>query len=236
MSNLALQLYEDIRPLESLESFIFRTAQQASSGEKRGLNLLEVSNKDGSLEFRYDVDRSAPTRVEEWGAVGGFTVAAALTVRALYTRKVQHIVSAVQATSLAFAFGGREIPRLSRRMRESGKSTEAVLGLQGSQFYLRTGGEEVWVDLAPVTGLTVRTFRFHWEGAGPEVFYAQLEMQDGRLLTVCQTDDSLVARRLVHQLVRPIPVELTFQNVDLYRNGDRVTWELGPRLVEPGLN
>ena len=62
------------------------------------------------------------------------------------------------------------------------------------------------------------------------------EMQDGRLLTIAETQESMTARRLVHQLVKPVPVELNFQNIDLYREGDKVSWELGPRLVEPALN
>lgn len=236
MSNKALHLYETARPLESLESFIFRTAQRVSQKQSSLLKLREVSNNEGSLEFSYDVDKQFSVQPEEWGAMGGFAVAAALTVRALLTRKTGHIVSAVQATSLALAFGGREIPRLSRRVRNTGKTVQAVVGLRGSQLYLKTGGEEVWVDLAPVTALTVRTFRFHWDGAPRNLHFAQLEMQDGRLLTVTETSDSVAARRLVHQLVKPVPVELTFQNIDLYREGDKVTWELGPRLVEPALN
>ena len=61
-------------------------------------------------------------------------------------------------------------------------------------------------------------------------------MQDGRLLTLSETKESKSARRLLHQLAKPIPVELTFQNVDLYREDEKVSWELGPRLVEPALN
>lgn len=236
MSNRALRLYEITRPLESLESFIFRTAQRVSRGESSPLQLREVSNQEGSLEFSYDVENKAALQPEEWGAVGGFAVAAALAVRALVTRKTGHILSAVQATSLALAFGGREIPRLSRRVKNTGKAEQAVLGLRGGQLYLKVGGEEVWVDLAPVTALTVRTFRFHWEGVPAQLNFAQLEMQDGRLLTVAESEDSLTARRLVHQLVKPVPVELTFQNIDLYREGEKVSWELGPRLVEPALN
>lgn len=236
MSNKALHLYETARPLESLESFIFRTAQRVSQGGGSLLRLREVNNNEGSLEFAYDVDQKAAVQPEEWGAAGGFALAAAFALRALVTRRTGHILSAVQATSLALAFGGREIPRLSRRVMNTGKTEQAVIGLRGAQLYLKTGGEEVWVDLAPVTALTVRTFRFNWESTLPNLHYAQLEMQDGRLLTVAESQDSMTARRLVHQLVRPVPVELTFQNIDLYREGDKVTWELGPRLVEPALN
>ena len=236
MSNKALKLYESARPLESLESFIFRVAQRVSRGGGSLLKLREVSNNEGSLEFAYDVEEKPSVQPEEWGALGGFAVAAALTVRALVTRKSGHILSAVQATSLALAFGGREIPRLSQRVMATGKTQTAVLGLRSGQLYLKTGGEEVWVDLAPVTSLTVRTFRFHWDSAGPNLHFAQLEMQDGRLLTVAETQESVAARRLVHQLVKPVPVELSFQNIDLYREGDKVSWELGPKLVEPGLN
>ena len=236
MSNKALQLYEKSRPLESLESFIFRTAQRVSRGEARVFQLREVSNNEGSLEFTYDLEHKSSVQPEEWGALGGFAVAAALTVRALLTRKAGHVLTAVQAASLALAFGGRELPRLSRRVKSTGKIERAVIGLRGSQLYLQVGGEEVWVDLAPVTALTVRTFRFHWAGAPQHLHFAQIEMQDGRLLTVAESQDSVAARRLVHQLVKPVPVELTFQNIDLYREGDKVTWELGPRLVEPALN
>lgn len=236
MSNQALALYESARPLESLESFIFRTAQRMSRGEKRLLKLREVSNNEGSLEFSYEVDKRSSLQPEEWGAVGGFAVAAAMVMRAALTRKAGHIVSAVQAASLAFAFGGRELPRLSRRVKNTGKVEHATLGLRGGQLYLRVNGEEVWVDLAPVTALTVRTFRFHWDCEPKNLHFAQIEMQDGRLLTVAETESSTTARRLVHQLVKPVPVELTFQNIDLYRDGDKVSWELGPRLVEPALN
>lgn len=236
MSNKALQLYEATRPLESLESFIFRTAQRISRGDGRALKLREVANNEGSLEFSYDVQEKSAVQPEEWGALGGFAVAAALTFRAILTRKSGHIVTAVQATSLALAFGGRELPRWSKRIQSTGKVEQAVIGLRGTQLYLKVGGEEVWVDLAPVTGLTVRTFRFHWSGAPKNLHYAQLEMQDGRLLTVAETEESVTARRLVHQLVKPVPVELSFQNIDLYREGEKVTWELGPRLVEPALN
>jgi hypothetical protein len=236
MSNKALQLYETVRPLESLESFIFRTAQRVSQGYQRQLQLREVSNNEGSLEFFYDIEQKGSVQPEEWGALSGFAVAAALAVRALVTRKTGHVISAVQATSLALAFGGREIPRLSRRLQNTGRTDRAVLGLRGGQLYLKVSGEEVWVDLAPVTTLTVRTFRFHWAEAPKELFFAQLEMQDGRLLTVAETTESVSARRLIHQLVKPVPVELTFQNVDLYKDGEKVTWELGPRLVEPALN
>ncbi len=236
MPNKALQLYESTRPLESLESFIFRTAQRVSRGEKRQMTLREVSNKDGGLEFSYEVDQKSAVQPEEWGAVGGFAVAAALAVRALVTRKSTHIINAVQAASLALAFGGRELPRLSRRVKETGKTEHALLGLRGGQLYFKVGGEEVWVDLAPVVSLTIRTFRFHWKEAPPSLYYAQIEMQDGRLLTVAESTESVTARRLIHQLVKPVPVELNFQNIDLYREGDKVTWELGPRLVEPALN
>lgn len=236
MSNRALKLYESARPLESLESFIFRVAQRVSRGGPPLLQLREVSNNEGSLEFSYDVEEKAAVQPEEWGALSGFAVAAALTVRALVTRQKSHILSAVQATSLALAFGGREIPRLSRRVMNTGKIEKAVLGIRSGQLYLKTGGEEVWVDLAPVTSLTVRTFRFHWDSGLSNLHFAQLEMQDGRLLTIAETQESMTARRLVHQLVKPVPVELNFQNIDLYREGDKVSWELGPRLVEPALN
>ncbi|MFA5506257.1 MAG: hypothetical protein WC423_12560, partial [Vulcanimicrobiota bacterium] len=152
-----MKLYESARPLESLESFIFRVAQRVSRGGPPVLQLREVSNQEGCLEFSYDVEEKAAVQPEEWGALGGFAVAAALTARALLTRQKGHILSAVQATSLALAFGGREIPRLSRRFLNTGKVETAVLGLKGGQLYLRAGGEEVWVDLAPVTSLTVRT-------------------------------------------------------------------------------
>jgi hypothetical protein len=236
MSNKALKLYESARPLESLESFIFRIAQRVSRGGGAQLLLREVSNNEGSLEFSYDVEEKAAIQPEEWGAMSGFAVAAALTVRALLTREKRHILGAVQATSLALAFGGREIPRLSRRLMSTGKTQTAILGIRSGQLYLKTGGEEVWVDLAPVTSLTVRTFRFHWDAGTSNLHFAQLEMQDGRLLTLAESEESMAARRLVHQLAKPMPVELTFQNIDLYREGDKVSWELGPRLVEPALN
>lgn len=236
MSNKALRLYEATRPLESLESFIFRTAQRVSRGETHQLQLREVSNNEGSLEFTYDVEQKAALQPEEWGAMGGFAMAAALTLRALVTRRANHVINAVQAATLALAFGGRELPRLSKRMKNTGKIERAVIGLRGGQLYLKVEGEEVWVDLAPVTALTVRTFRFHWDQAPTNLYYAQIEMQDGRLLTVAESEESIGARRLVHQLAKPVPVELSFQNIDLYREGDKVTWELGPRLVEPALN
>lgn len=236
MSNKALKLYESARPLESLESFIFRVAQRVSRQGKPLLHLREVSNNEGCLEFSYDVEEKAGIQPEEWGAISGFAVAAALTARALLTRQKGHILSAIQATSLALAFGGREIPRLSRRFLNTGRVQTAVMGIRSGQLYLKTGGEEVWVDLAPVTSLTVRTFRFHWEGASSNLHFAQLEMQDGRLLTLAESEDSMTARRLVHQLVKPVPVELSFQNIDLYREEDKVSWELGPKLVEPALN
>ena len=39
MSNKALSLYESTRPLESLESFIFRTAKRLGEGGARQLSL-----------------------------------------------------------------------------------------------------------------------------------------------------------------------------------------------------
>lgn len=236
MPNKALQLYESTRPLESLESFIFRTAQRLSRGEPRTLVLREVSNESGSLEFLYDVEKKTSFQPEELGAVGGFAVASALTLRACITRKSSHVLGAVQAVALAFAFGGRELPRLSRRFQDTGKVERATICLKGSQLCFEVGGEEVWADLAPVVGLTLRTFRFRWKDGPSDLCFAQVEMQDGRLLTLSETSESNAARRLLHQLAKPIPVELTFQNVDLYREDEKVSWELGPRLVEPALN
>ena len=94
MSNQALALYESTRPLESLESFIFRTAQRVSRGDKKVMSLREVSNNEGSLEFAYEVDQRSALQPEEWGAVGGFAVAAALAVRAALTRKAGHVLAA----------------------------------------------------------------------------------------------------------------------------------------------
>lgn len=236
MSNRALDLYEISRPLESLESFIFRTAQRIAKGGEQLLHLREVSNAEGSLEFIYEVDDSKSLELPEIGALGGFALAGALTVRAIVTRKPAHVLGALQAASMALAFGGRELPRLVRRFKEPGGAQAAILGLRGGQLYFKVGGEEVWVDLAPVTGLTVRTFRFHWEAPQKTLHYAHIEMQDGRLLTVAETDDSVAVRRLIHQIAKPVPVELSFQNIDLYREEEKVSWELGPRLVEPALN
>lgn len=236
MSNRALDLYEQYRPLESLESFIFRTAQRASKGSSSLLQLRSVGNNQGSLEFSYDVDDQHRMELQEMGALGGFAVAAALTLRALVTRRSGHVLGAIQATSVALAFGGREVPRLWKRARRSGGPQPVTLTLRGGQLSFKVGAEEVLVDLAPVTGLTVRTFRFHWDPPRPTLHFAHIEMQDGRLLTVTETEDSVSVRRLVHQIAKPIPVELSFQNIDLYRDKERVSWELGPRLVEPALN
>jgi hypothetical protein len=236
MSNRALELYEQSRPLESLESFIFRTAQRASKGGGAVLRLRDVSNNQGGLEFSYEVDESRSLELQEMGALGGFAVAAAMTVRALLTRRSGHVLGAIQAASVALAFGGREVPRLWRRVQKKGQSDPVTVGLRGSQLSFKVGAEEVRVDLAPITGLTVRTFRFHWESPRPTLHFAHVEMQDGRLLTLTETEDSLAVRRLVHQIAKPVPVEVSFQNIDLYREKDKVSWELGPRLVEPALN
>lgn len=236
MSNRALNLYESSRPLESLESFIFRTAQRVAKGDSHLLQLREVSNVEGTLEFIYEVEEQSSLELPEIGALGGFAIAAGMTVRAILTRKPAHVLGAIQSVSVALAFGGREVPRLIRRLKDPSGPQAAVLGLRGGQLYFKVGGEEVWVDLAPVTGLTVRTFRFHWEAPQRTLHYAHIEMQDGRLLTVAETDDSVAVRRLVHQIAKPVPVELSFQNIDLYREDEKVSWELGPRLVEPALN
>lgn len=236
MSNRALDLYEQTRPLESLESFIFRTAQRASKGTGSPLQLRSVGNNQGSLEFSYDLDEQRGMELQEMGALGGFAVAAALTLRALVTRRTGHVIGAIQATSVALAFGGREVPRLWQRAKRTQSAQPVTLSLRGSQLSFKVGAEEVLVDLAPITGLTVRTFRFHWDPPRPTLHFAHIEMQDGRLLTVTETEDSVAVRRLVHQIAKPVPVELSFQNIDLYRDKERVSWELGPRLVEPALN
>jgi hypothetical protein len=236
MSNRALDLYELSRPLESLESFIFRTAQRTSRGSASLLQLRGVGNNQGGLEFSYEVDDKRTMELQEVGALGGFAVAAAFALRALLTRRAGHVLGAIQATSVALAFGGREVPRLLQRAKKKNQAEPVTLCLRGSQLSFKVGAEEVLVDLAPVTGLTVRTFRFHWDPARPTLHFAHIEMQDGRLLTVTETEDSVAIRRLVHQIAKPVPVELSFQNIDLYRDKERVSWELGPRLVEPALN
>lgn len=236
MSNRALELYEQSRPLESLEGFIFRTAQRTHRGLSPLLRLGSVANNDGALEFAYELDEKRALELPEMGAIGGFAVAAALAVRALVTRRSGHVIDAIQATSVALAFGGREVPRLVRRVKKSREPEPVTLSLRGNQLSFKVGREEVLVELAPVVGLTVRTFRFHWDPPRPVLHFAHVEMQDGRLLTLTETEDSLAARRLVHQLSKPVPVELSFQNVDLYRDKEKVSWEIGPRLVEPALN
>jgi hypothetical protein len=236
MSNRALDLYEQCRPLESLESFIFRTAQRASLGGGTVLQLRNVENNQGGIEFCYDVDVRRKMELQEMGALSGFAVAAALALRALVTRRSGHVLGAIQATSVALAFGGREVPHLIQRVRKRKDPGSVVLAIRGSQLSFKVGAEEVLVDLAPVTGLTVRSFRFHWDPPRPALHFAHIEMQDGRLLTITETEDSVALRRLVHQIAKPVPVELSFQNVDLYREKEKVSWELGPRLVEPALN
>lgn len=236
MSNRALELYEKSRPLESLESFIFRTAQRASRGHGQVLALRSVHNNQGRLEFGYDVKDREPLGPQQVGALGGLAVATVLTVKALVTRKPGHVLSAIQAGSVALAIGGHELPRLWSRWKGGQIPTTAVLGLRGGQLSFKVGAEEILVDLAPIVGLTVRSFRFHWEPNRPALHFAHFEMQDGRLLTLTETEDSVAVRRLVHHLAKPAPVELSFQNIDLYREGNRVSWELGPRLVEPALN
>lgn len=236
MTNRALELYERTRPLESLESSIFRTAQRASLGQPPMMHLKAVSNQEGSLEFEYHVESSQPLQIQEVGALGGFALAAALTIRALVTRRTGHILGALQASSVALAFGGREAPRLWRKATSTQSPKSALLGLRGSRLYFKAQDEEVWVDLAPVTGLTMRSFRFHWEQAPANSNFAQIEMQDGRILTVSESDDSVSIRRLIHQIAKVVPVELSFQNIDLYKEKERIRWELGPRLVEPALN
>lgn len=236
MSNRALELYEQSRPLESLEGFIFRTAQRASKGGESLLQLRSVGNNQGGLEFGYEVDEKRQLEIQEVGALGGFAVAAAMTLRALVTRRSGHVLGAIQAASVALAFGGREVPRLWQKAKKSRLSEPVMMCLRGAQLSFRVGSEEVMVDLAPVTGLTVRTFRFHWDAPRPSLHFAQVEMQDGRLLTLTETEDSVAIRRLMHQIAKPVPVELSFQNIDLYKEMDKVTWELGPRLVEPALN
>ena len=236
MTNRALELYERARPLESLESSIFRTAQRASLKQPPLLRLKAVSNQEGSLEFEYQVEAGRHLEIQEVGALGGFALAAALTLRALVTRRTGHILGALQASSVAIAFGGREAPRLWRKATSSGNPKSVLLGLRGSRLYFKVQEEEVWVDLAPVTGLTMRSFRYHWENAPPTSNFGQIEMQDGRILTVSESEDSVSIRRLIHQISKAIPVELSFQNIDLYKEKERVRWELGPRLVEPALN
>lgn len=236
MSNQALDLYELSRPLESLESFIFRVAQRAVKGGDYPLRLKEVSEGDKSLEFRYEVQSKSEMGIEDIGTLGGFALATALTVRALVTRKTGHILGALQAASVALAVGGRDIPRLVRRAKEPSGPRSAVIGLRGGQLYLKTGGEEVWVDLAPVVSLTVRSFSINWEKPVKTLHYGHVEMQDGRLLTLMEAENCADVRELIHKIARPLPVEVGFQKIDLYREGERVSWELGPRLVEPALN
>ncbi len=236
MTNRALELYEKCRPLESLESSIFRTAHRAKMGAPGLMKLKAVSNQEGSLEFEYEIDQDRSLEIQEVGALGGFALAAALTLRALVTRRTGHILGALQASSVAIAFGGREAPRLWRKATDSNGPLTVLMGIQGSRLYFKIQEEEVWVDLAPVTGLTVRTFRFHWELAPPTLNFAQVEMQDGRLLTISESPDGVSVRRLIHQLSKAVPVELSFQNIDLYKENNRIRWELGPRLVEPALN
>ena len=236
MSNRALELYEKSRPLESLEGFIFRTAHRTYRGLGPLLKLGSVSNNQGALEFCYEVDEKRSMELPEVGALGGFAVAAAFALRALVTRRGGHVLDAIQATSVALAFGGREVPKLWSRVNKSHTGQPVTLSIRGGQLSFKFSGEEVLVDLAPVVGLTVRTFRFHWDSPHPVLHFAHVEMQDGRLLTLTETDDSVAVRRLIHQLAKPVPVELSFQNVDLYRDKEKVRWELGPRLVEPALN
>lgn len=236
MSNRALELYEQSRPLESLESFIFRVAERTYREESGMLKLRSVETHEGALEFHYRVVERTPFALQEAGALSGFAVAAVMTVRALLTRRTPHVLGAIQAASVALAFGGREVPRLLRRARRRAEGDAVLLRLRGSQLCFQVGAEEVHVDLAPVSGLTVRTFRFHWTTPRLVLHFAQVEMQDGRLLTVAETEDSVEVRRMVHQIAKSLPVELSFQNIDLYKGQNRFSWELGPRLVEPALN
>ncbi len=236
MTNRALDLYERSRPLDSLESFIFRTARRLSEGHSYLLNFQSVESSETALEFLYEIKRDRRLGPEEIGGLGTFAIAGALAVRAILTRKSSHLIGALQATSVALAFGGRGMGRLLERVKHPNTEQVVKMGLQGSQLYFKVGGEEVWVELAPVVGLTVRTFRFHWEVPNSTLHYAQIEMQDGRILTLLETTDSVRVRKLVHQLSRPVPVELSFQNIDLYREQEKISWEFGPRLVEPALN
>jgi hypothetical protein len=229
MSNRALDLYEQSRPLESL-------AQRTSRGGEPLLHLRQVGNNQGGLELTYEVNDKRGMPLQEVGALGGFAVAAAMTLRALVTRRTGHVLGALQATSVALAFGGREVPRLWQRARQQKKTEPVVVSLRGSQLSFKVGAEEVLVDLAPVTGLTVRTFRFNWEPSRPTLHFAHVEMQDGRLLTITETEDSVAVRRLVHQLAKAMPVELSFQNVEIHKEQNKISWEMGPRLVEPALN
>lgn len=236
MGNRALELYEKSRPIESLESFIFRVAQRASMKRAGVLLLRSFNNSKEKIEFSYEVLDDESLGPEELSALGGFAIAAAMLTRAILTRRTSHLFSALQTGAMALAFGGKEVPRLWRRLKDRKQPLPAILELQGGQMAFKVGEEAVLVDLAPVTGLTVRAFRFHWQPQRPILYFAHVEMQDGRVLTLTEAEDSVSVRRLLHHLAKPVPVELSFQNIDLYREGNRVTWEVGPRLVEPALN
>ncbi len=233
-----MELLEHFKPVDQLEQAVYRTILRLRSRRPEVYSLESLETSDGLAEVTFKVKDVSVDSGNEASALGALAVTGMLMLRAAFSGRRSHWAVALGAGTVTCMTAGTLVKKAGRALRRvTGKSSDtAVLSVAPKKLKFRFGPQEVQVDLPPMTNIVLRTFRHSFKGSRDQFHLLQIELQDGRVITVSGWDEALVARRVGHQVARALKLSMAFQNIEVSEVENGVSWELGPQLVEPALN
>ncbi|MCA9794395.1 MAG: hypothetical protein KC910_21455 [Candidatus Eremiobacteraeota bacterium] len=235
----AVEVLHQVKPVDVLDQTIYRTLQRIRGDAPEPFLLRELNCTHREISGRYLIRADEPARTGgEAAALGALAVTGLLFARALVTRKPLHWAGALWAGSIALMTGQDLIKRASSAVRRfTGNNQDfATMTVLPEELIFLYRDQEIHVNLPPAVSVVLRTFRHRLRGREEQFHLLQLDLHDGRVITLSGYDDVVTARRNGHQVCRSMGLGMVFQNIEVTEVENGISWELGPQLVEPALN
>ncbi len=239
MSNSGVEILQRVKPVDGLEQAIYRTLQQLRGEVQDVFRLEELNCSHREVTGRYHLVTEIPRQSgSDAAALGALALTGLLFARALVTRKASHWAGAAWAGSIAFLTSQDLIKRATSTVKRwVGSSQEtATMTVLPEELVFVYRDQEIHINLPPATSVVLRTFHHRLRKTDEHYYLLQMDLQDGRVLTLSGFEDALAARRRGHQVCRAMGLGMVFQNVEVTEVENGISWELGPQLVEPALN
>ena len=233
----AIDFVHVFRPVDHLDQAIYRDILRGEGEQELAYEKMDLKPKQASFEFKV---KALPTEDSsgEAASVGKLALTSILLAQAIFTRRPAHVAGALCAGAVTLIGGEETLRRAKSAFQRVFKQDLGFLKLQiqPGEARLRYQDQEVQMSLAPLRQVATRALRQAGQADKDSKYSLHLDFQDGRVLPLLRGLDSVMARKIGHQLSQALQCAMVFQSIEVSEVRNGYSWELGPQLVEPALN
>ena len=235
----AMDIVHYFKPVDHLDQAIYRDILR--SRQKGGEEFAFESHSEERRELRllFNVLRLPPQEnAGEYSSLGKLAVTGLLLARAVVTRRPQHWTGALCAGAVTLIGGEETLRKAHSAVKKMFRTSLGQVSFKicPNEAVLTYETQQIHISLAPMRQVAIRALRFKGEPESLSSYCLHVDLQDGRVLPLLRGQEPLGARRLGHQAAQTLQLPMVFQDVEIHEVRNGFSWEMGPQLVEPGLN